>query len=219
MAMNLNETRANSGAARQLNGTLGGGGQPSPSQARPGVVVVILAAGVLTLLLVMFLSTRPKAISPAPVPANTPDAPAVSPRPTFIAPSPRAQPARSSTSAPRAVALPPPVPEPAMQDRWGIEITSLGMAMGGKALDLRYKVLDLAKATSMQFLTNYVYVVNQSSGNVLIVPFQQENQTKQKLAEGKVFFALLPNKEGRVQSGSVVTVVVGNSRQENIVVR
>lgn len=106
-----------------------------------------------------------------------------------------------------------------MQDKWGIEITSLGVAMGGKALDLRYKVLDLAKATSMQFLTNYVYVVNQSSGKVLIVPFQQENQTKQKLSEGKVFFALLPNKEGRVQSGSVVTVVVGNSRQENIVVR
>jgi hypothetical protein len=105
-----------------------------------------------------------------------------------------------------------------LADHWGIEITKVDVAAGGKALDLRYKVVDIAKATSMLYLTNIVYILDQSSGKVLIVPFQRENQTSQKLVAGKTYFTLLPNKEGRVKSGSKVTVVLGGSRTENLVV-
>jgi hypothetical protein len=103
-------------------------------------------------------------------------------------------------------------------DRWGIEITKVGLAAGGKALDLRYKVIDVAKATSLLYLTNFVYIYNQSNRTALIVPFQRENQTSQKLRAGKTYFTLLPNKEERVHSGSTVTVVLGGSRVENLVV-
>ncbi len=103
-------------------------------------------------------------------------------------------------------------------DRWGIEITNVRLAAGGKALDLRYKVLDVAKAASLLYLTNYVYIFNHSNKKVLMVPFQRENQTSQKLVAGKTYFTLLPNKEERVTSGSTVTVVVGGSRAENLFV-
>ena len=105
-----------------------------------------------------------------------------------------------------------------IQDRWGIEITKVGLAAGGKALDLRYKVVDVAKASSMLYLTNYVFIYNESDNEALIVPFQRENQTSQKLVAGKTYFTLLPNKGERVQSGSTVTVVLGGSRVENLVV-
>lgn len=67
-------------------------------------------------------------------------------------------------------------------------------------------------------MKDFVYIVNQSSGKVLIVPFQRENQTSQKLVAGKTYFMLLPNREERVKSGSKVTVVLGGSRAENLVV-
>ena len=92
------------------------------------------------------------------------------------------------------------------------------MGVGGKALDLRYKVTDVTKATSLLYLTNHMYIFNHSNKKVLIVPFQRENQTSQKLVEGRTYFALLPNKEERVQSGNTVSVVLGGSRAENLVV-
>jgi len=105
-----------------------------------------------------------------------------------------------------------------MADHWGIEVTKVSVAAGGKALDLRYKVTDVAKATSLIYLTNFVYIFNQSNEKALLVPFQRENQTSQKLVAGKTYFTLLPNKEQRVKSGSTVTVVLGGSRAENLVV-
>ncbi len=103
-------------------------------------------------------------------------------------------------------------------DRWGIEITKVSVAARGKALYLRYKVIDVAKATSMLYLTNFVYIYNPGNEKALIVPFQRENQTSQKLVAGKTYFTLVPNINERVKSGSTVTVVLAGSRAEDLVV-
>ena len=132
--------------------------------------------------------------------------------PTAVAPE-VLSPIRSRAESPARVIAGLTIPQ-----QWGIEITRVGVAANGNAIDLRYKVRDAAKASSMLFLTNTVYVLNESSGKALVVPFQRENQTSQKLVAGKTYFTLLPNKGERVTAGSKVTVILGNSRTEHLVV-
>ena len=174
----------------------------------------------------LFFASRPKASAPAAETAVAQIGAPVSPEPVAEVLPVANNSVKPVVLAPSGAVLDPrgPVVSAAsesvlnMADRWGIEITKVGVALGGKAVDLRYKVLDVAKATSMLYLTNFVYIYNQSNSKVLMVPFQRENQTSQKLVAGKTYFTLLPNKDGRVQSGSTVTVVLGGSRAENLVV-
>ena len=193
---------------------------------RPWLVGLILSAGLLTITIGVFLAFTARS-SKGGGESKTAQAEGLIPQ----APSEKAPPA--SIDVAKAPAAPfistivdtrgqvasPGIESPlSIPEHWGIEITKVGMTAGGKALDLRYKVLDVAKATSMLHMTNYVYVFNQSNHKVLIVPFQRDNQTSQKLMVGKTYFTLLPNKDGNVSSGNTVTVVVGGSRAENLIV-
>lgn len=196
---------------------------------RPWLVTLILSAGLLTITIGVFLafSGRSPKSPRSGGESKTAQAEGLIPQ----APSEKAPPASTDVAnAPAApfistivdtrgqVASPGIESSLSIPEHWGIEITKVGMTAGGKALDLRYKVLDVAKATSMLHMTNYVYVFNQSNHKVLIVPFQRDNQTSQKLMAGKTYFTLLPNKDGNVSSGNTVTVVVGGSRAENLIV-
>jgi hypothetical protein len=181
-----------------------------------------LAVGLLAVVPILFLAPATKPAGPGhaaePAPGESP---------ASQAPSAEARPAvNDAASSPGQVLVDPrgPVatvaPESPLSipDRWGIEITRLSVAAGGKALDLRYKVVDSTKAASMLYLTNFVYIFNHSNSRALVVPFQRENQTSQKLVAGKTYFALLPNSGERVKSGNEVTVVLGGSRTEKFVV-
>ena len=196
----------------------GAGGPGTAPVARPKVILVVLAAGLLSVL-VMFLA-RSGAPASSRRDAGAPASAGILPASSWTTPASSAvpQPIRAIVDTRGPVESVAPDSPLSIPDHWGIEITKVGVAAGGKALDLRYKVIDVAKATSLLYLTNFVYILNQSSGKALHVPFQRENQTSQKLVAGKTYFTLLPNKEGRVQSGSMVTVVLGGSRAENLVV-
>lgn len=105
-----------------------------------------------------------------------------------------------------------------VEEKWGIQITGLRMAMGGAAIDLRYKVTDADKATSLMKLTDGPYVIDHTSGKTLAVPFQKENQTQQKLVSGKSYFALLPNEGAAAKSGHKVTVAIGSTLQSDLTI-
>jgi|GEM_PF-1263798 len=105
-----------------------------------------------------------------------------------------------------------------LEEKWGIEITGMNLTAGGHGIDMRYKVLDVDKASGMLHLQELTYVLEEDSQKSLVVPFQRENQTSQKLVAGKTYFALFPNKENRVKSGGKVTLVLGGARVENLTV-
>lgn len=105
-----------------------------------------------------------------------------------------------------------------MEERWGLQVTSVRMAMRGAGLDLRYKVLDPSKATHLLHLKQAAYLVEQESGKMIPVPFQRENQTSQKLVAGKTYFTLLSNKGQLVKPGTKVTLVIDTGRQSDIAV-
>lgn len=222
--MNSNKTQSHEGGLPGDPSAVAGG-ERSGSPARRRVLRMVLVAGVLAVGVALFVvATRssPPATSSE---AAQDEATVREEKPADALPTanasevgkmpPLSGPLVDSRGQMASVAPESPLSIP---EHWGIEITKLGVAAGGKALDMRYKVLDVAKATSLLYLTNYVYVFNHANQKVLIVPFQRENQTSQKLVAGKTYFTLLPNKEERVTSGSTVTVVVGGSRAENLLV-
>jgi hypothetical protein len=209
----------------------GGTGPDARRQAaelptRPKVIFAILLAGFLSIVLILVLArtTRPpqrggeSEIAQGESPVDRGPSAEVKRNAHDSEQGAVASPSRALVDTRGQVESVAPESPLSIPEQWGIEITKVGVAAGGKALDLRYKVVDVAKASSMLYLTNFVYIMNQSNKQALIVPFQRENQTSQKLVAGKTYFALLPNKEERVKSGSKVTVVLGGSRAENLVV-
>jgi hypothetical protein len=192
-------------------------------------VALVLVAGLVSLLVLFLAQSGVFSRNRKPAGQVSPEAASeaaaqVAPAVELGAPLPSVPPTAPALVAPGRPRYEPAIgadPRRTIPAQWGIEITSVGVAAGGNALDLRYKVLDAAKASSMLFLTNTVYVLDESSGKALVVPFQRENQTSQKLVTGKTYFTLLPNrgdKGERVATGSKVTVILGNSRTEHLVV-
>jgi hypothetical protein len=223
----MNSSPTKSRADRSPGGTRPGArGQAAEPPTRPKVIYAILLAGLLSIVLILVLAraTRPaqrggeSEIGQGDAPVDQGPSAEVSPTSNISVKGAVSSPSRALVDTRGPVASVAPASALSIADHWGIEITKVSVAAGGKALDLRYKVIDVAKATSMLYLTNFVYIYNPSNEKGLIVPFQRENQTSQKLVAGKTYFTLLPNKEQRVKSGNLVTVVVGGSRAENLVV-
>ena len=105
---------------------------------------------------------------------------------------------------------------------FGIDITSLRTSAGGRMVDFRYKVLDPEKAATLAKRENKPYLIDQATGTRLLVPSTPKvgplRQTAQKLAAGKIYFALFSNRAGVVKPGSKVTIVIGDFRAENLTV-
>jgi hypothetical protein len=106
-------------------------------------------------------------------------------------------------------------------EQWGIEITRLHLTANGYMVDFRYRVLDSEKARELFVRKNKPYLIDQKSGKVLAVPnigkvgpLRTSNMPK----EGKIYWMFFENISGLIQSGSKVTVVIGDFRAENLVV-
>ena len=109
-----------------------------------------------------------------------------------------------------------------MEEKWGIEITRLHLTANGYMVDLRYRVLDAAKAKELFVRKNKPMLIDQKSGKVLTVPnmgkigpLRNSNVPKQ----GKIYWMFFNNMSGLIHSGSTVTVVIGAFRAEDLVVR
>ena len=109
-----------------------------------------------------------------------------------------------------------------MEEKWGIEITRLHLTANGYMVDLRYRVLDAAKAKELFVRKNKPMLVDQKSGKVLTVPnmgkigpLRNSNVPKQ----GKIYWMFFNNMSGLIHSGSTVSVVISAFRAEDLVVR
>lgn len=144
-------------------------------------------------------------------------------RPTPSAvPQPAAPVLTEAGDQPAPVAEPPPREDP-VQANWGIEVTGLRLAAGGNMLDFRYKVVDPNKADSFTKQSQNVYLIDEATGTKLPLPDAPRTgamrRTAQKPLAGHGYFLNFPNPERRLQTGSKVTLVMGNFKAENLVVQ
>jgi hypothetical protein len=109
-----------------------------------------------------------------------------------------------------------------LQDKWGIEITGLRLASAGHMVDFRYRVLDAEKAATLFARENKPYLIDQQSQKALSVPNMGKVgplRTSNKPQEGRIYWMFFGNAGKLIQTGSVVTVVIGDFRAENLIVQ
>ena len=110
-----------------------------------------------------------------------------------------------------------------LEQKWGIEVTSLHLSANGYMVDFRYKVLDPGKAAALADPKAKPYIVDQATGAKLVVPRSPKvgplRQSAESLTPGKVYFALFSNARRAVKPGSKVTVVIGDFKAENLAVQ
>jgi hypothetical protein len=119
--------------------------------------------------------------------------------------------------APAASAPPAtPVSAQAIEERWGVRFTQIGVTADGGLIDLRFQVLDPDKALAMiDDVQRLPVMVAESSGQ--LVNSALPMPARHELAAGRTYFLLYRNGAGAIQPGEPVTVVVGDQRLEHLV--
>ena len=128
----------------------------------------------------------------------------------------------ASAPGPGANTLTPSSPA-LLKDKWGIEVVGLYPAVGGRVLDLRYKILDTAKVALLPNEPGHMVLIDEATGESTGLPNSPKTgstpQNPQKLRAGRTYSLGFPNPGGRFKSGSKVTVVIGNLRAEHLAVQ
>ena len=110
-----------------------------------------------------------------------------------------------------------------IEEKWGIEILGVRATARGFMLDFRYRVLDPVKALPLLDRSAPRHVIDQRSGVKMPVPTSGKTgpmrQSSRTAEPGRVYFVIFTNPGQLVKPGDRVTVVVGDFRAENLVVR
>lgn len=112
--------------------------------------------------------------------------------------------------------------DPLLAEEWGIEITSLHLTAAGHMIDFRFRVVDPEKAASLFVRQNKPYLIDQDSGQVLSVPRTAKIgplRPSDPPQQDRIYWMFFGTVPGLVQSGSKVTVVIGDFRAEDLTVQ
>lgn len=133
------------------------------------------------------------------------------------------QPGITAQPAVQPVAVRQVLPPGKPPQEWGIEVVGIYPSVGGRALDLRYKVLDAVKAARLPDEKGGIYLVDEAGTELIPLPNSPKTgstpQNPQKLVVGANYSFGFPNPGGRFKSGSKLTVVIGSFRAEHLVVQ
>jgi hypothetical protein len=128
----------------------------------------------------------------------------------------------------------------ALEEQWGIKVSSVTLANAASAVDVRYVVLSPEKTTMLNGANAEVYLIDQASGTKLpmitaaptsdsgAMPSRSVRNMMRlagrfpppssRLTAGGVYSVKIPNWESILTSGATVALVVGGVRVDNLVV-
>ena len=98
----------------------------------------------------------------------------------------------------------------ALESQAGIQIAQVGLTAQGGMVDVRFKVLDAAKAKAL--LGNPANAPMLIAGNAPPLHPPHHALKGARFAAGQVFYILYPNARGAVRPGVEVTVAMGDAR-------
>jgi hypothetical protein len=117
-------------------------------------------------------------------------------------------------------------PTPPAEERWGLKVVSVRLTANALMLDLRYQVIDSEKAFPLMGPKIRPYLIDQATGTKLLVPnMPKVGSMKQRITSpddeiaDKTYFMLFANSQRLVRSGSLVTLIMGDFKVENLVVQ
>jgi len=101
-----------------------------------------------------------------------------------------------------------------LEERWGIQITMLGVTADGGMLDLRYRMIDPSKVIDLQELeTELVFIVEESGYAFRAAPAMSHRHEAQI---GLIYGMLYFNQNGAVHPGDLVTVQLGDVQVQHV---
>jgi len=116
-----------------------------------------------------------------------------------------------AAAAPQAVKPVQPLSEPtALEKQHGIQIAQVGLTAAGGLVDVRFKVLDPAKARALLGNAAHAPMLIAGDNPPLMPPHHALKGAR--FGKGQVFYILYPNVRSAVQPGVEVTVAVGDVR-------
>jgi hypothetical protein len=104
---------------------------------------------------------------------------------------------------------------------FGIKVVSLRPTAGGQMLDLRFQVIDPAKAKPVLDKNKKAYILDGKTGKTLPVPVTKAGSMRQatlKPETGRVYFILFSNPNRMVTEGGSVSLLIGDFRKDGIIV-
>jgi hypothetical protein len=126
---------------------------------------------------------------------------------------------RPDASSPAVVAPSMVVPapaSPAIEARYGIRVTQIGLTADGGLLDLRFVVIDAARAEQLSHGGVHMRLVVEDGNHLLDSEAMAPHGGA--LHVGSAYFSLFRNDGGLLGHGSRVTLLVGDLRLEHLVV-
>lgn len=104
----------------------------------------------------------------------------------------------------------------------GMEVLSLRLSAAGYMLDLRYRVTDPERASTLMNPELRPHLIDQKTGAKLAVPRMPKvgplRQTAEKLTTDRTYFFVFANPGRFLKTGDTVTLALGDHRVENLVI-
>jgi hypothetical protein len=125
--------------------------------------------------------------------------------------TPSAAPQASVTSNQQAAKANPRLATPsALEKQYGIQIMQIGLTASDGLVDVRFKILDAAKARKLLGAPASAPVLIAGNNPPLTPPHHALHGAK--FGDGLVYFILYPNVRGAIKHGAEVTVAMGDVR-------
>lgn len=105
-----------------------------------------------------------------------------------------------------------------LADRFGIQITLIGINQGMGVIELRYQILDPDKALEVgDGQANYPTLIAEKDGTVLYPPPATSHHHK-NVEMGRTHFFFINNRNGVLSPGDQVTLLLGDVRVRHLIV-
>jgi hypothetical protein len=125
----------------------------------------------------------------------------------------------AGSAAPRAgLWTRPVVSDDALEERLGLRVTQVAVTGGDGLLDLRFQVLDPAKAAAVHAAATPPGMVDEES-DVLVSSLLMSHSHKGAFRQGATYYLVFTNPGNVVKRGNSVTVLLGNTQLEHVIVR
>ena len=168
---------------------------------RPGVALLLLASVAILFLAGWLL--KPRAAAP-PISVSGGDAA-------------RREPSLSDVGA---VTHPPSAaPRSTLAERMGIEVSAVRLTAAGRAVDVRYKVLDPEKAARLADRNTRAFLIDQATGRRLALPGPPRRASAGKPAEGSSYFIMFASAGAPLKPGAKLALFIGDAREDDLVLQ
>jgi hypothetical protein len=103
-------------------------------------------------------------------------------------------------------------------DTYGVEVTGAHLSASGYVVDVRYRVLNAAKAAPLLDKKVRPVIINETNGERFYVPQPpiigslRQTSRNNNVIVGKVYFMLFANPDKRLKPGDKVTMYVGDEK-------